>query len=127
MGSINNDMDRKRYSLVDLNSWYSITTDYLFSVADIVVLNTTIESIETPYIFRRSPAFCYIEPMRDYGMKYSVALEFLELINILKSDYGHLKVSPTELGRRYVNHSKHTSPSSSNLGPGYSNQATSYF
>ncbi len=127
MGSINNDMDRTQYSLVDLNSWYLITTDYHFSVADIVVLNTTIDSIETPYIFKRFPAFCYIEPIRYYGMKYTVTLQFLELINILKSDYGHLKVSPTEIGRKYVNDAKHTSPSSSNHGPGYSSQAASYY
>jgi hypothetical protein len=108
-------MDRSSLSLGDLNYWYSVTTDYHFSVADIIVLNTTTEKIETPYIFKRFPAFCYMEQMRDYGMRYVAALEFLDLINILKTEHGNLRVKPSDVGFNYDK--KHPSPDFSNHGP----------
>lgn len=123
---INITMESSSHNLVDLNSWYSVTTDYHFSVADIIVVNTTIARVETPYIFKRLPAFCYIEALRDYGMKYVVTLEFLDLINKLTTDFGHLRVRPSELGYSYVN-KKHPSPDFSHHGPGGLSKATRPF
>ena len=117
-------MDRSELSLADLNYWYSVTTDYHFSVADIIVLNTTIQQVETPYIFKRLPAFCYIEPMRDYGFRYLRTVECLDLINILKADFGHLRVKPSDVGYQYV---KSASPDFSNHGPGSPLKATKPF
>jgi hypothetical protein len=109
-------MDRSGYGLIDINYWYSVTSDYHFAVADIVVINTTLEQIETPYIFKRNPAFCYLEPLRDYGMKYCPAVEYLALINTLRTEFSHFKVNPKDLGRTYDN-SKNNGPSFGHYGP----------
>ena len=123
-------MDRRRFNLRRLNFWYSLTKGYQSSVDDVIVLNTTTSNIETPYVFTRYPSFCYVEPMRDYGMKFSYAWEYLELINILKSDYAHLRVSLTDVGLNHGNnYDKSNIPSASigNYGRRDASQAGSYY
>jgi hypothetical protein len=111
-------MDRSTFELVDINHWYKITRDYHFAVADIIVVNTTLAQVDTPYIFKRQPAFCYIESIRDYGMKYCPVVEFLDIINTLQRDFGHLKVNPKDVGKSYERSAQSSTISLGHYGPG---------
>lgn len=109
-------MKMLRDSLVGLNYWYSVTIDYYSSTADCIVINVNTEYEEQVYLFERFPAFCYIEGIRDYGMKYTRSLDYLQVINTLEQYYGNNRIWPSDLGVNYVK--DHTGTSFNHNRPG---------
>lgn len=104
------------YSLNDLNYWYAVTTDYVFTVADIIVINEGPSYQEKPYIFKRHRSLCWYDGIRDYAFSYQPDIQYIKLINNLKRKYAHLRVNPRGLRRIYDSTCK-TSDSFSFYGP----------
>ena len=87
--------------LKNMDYWYAVEVRYGFGFADIIVISTRYHAVETPYIFKKHPALCYFESMRDQAIKYMPDYGYLQLINTLRTRYPHMQVDPKRLGRNY--------------------------
>lgn len=97
-----------KYDLRNMDYWYAVTVQYGVDVADIIVISSLYHSVETPYIFKRFPALCYMEELRDSGIRHQPDRAFLEVINMLKARYPHLRVAPRKVGKDYESKNLHT-------------------
>lgn len=73
--------------------WYTEVVRYGRHFADVIVISGVHGEGETPFIFKKYAALCYMEELRDQAIKYTPDYRFLQVINMLTVHFSHLRVT----------------------------------
>jgi hypothetical protein len=83
-------MKLSRFDIDNVNYWHVYTDSINDMVVDIAIINYGTHRLELIFKFPRFKSLCYFEPFRDYAESYSSSIEYIELINQLRTEAPYL-------------------------------------